>query len=72
MSSMGDGVSKYFLVYHKNNFMNFCGEKTLIDIADLAMRKHTCTMSKEERNAALDELTEKLKKCFHSWDDADE
>lgn len=38
MSSMGDGVSKFFLVYHDMGSMNFHGERTLNDVAALAMR----------------------------------
>lgn len=36
--SMSDGVHKYFLVYHDLGAMHFSGEKTLNELAQLAMR----------------------------------
>lgn len=49
MSSYGDGVSKFFLVYHDMSSMNFHGEKTLDDLALHAMRMESYRPGYRER-----------------------
>lgn len=65
-----DGVSKFFLVYHEYGSLHFEGEKSLLDMADMVMRKYMQTLETEQDcEAALEELTTNLRKTFKSWYD---
>jgi hypothetical protein len=66
---MIDGVNKFFLVYNENRTMHFDGQKTLIEIAEAALRKLTCLQTPHERKMVMQTLNERLEACFASWDD---